>query len=471
MKIQLDEGQSIQDWLKAKAEAFAKKENRKVNQSDIVKAAVMIDGAEVTTSDGATVDISTIDLKTNGSAGGNADGEGDSPPQENQLSLSQIESIVRKIYEENKGKVAPPHQPAEQKALTIPATAKRTRVKNFVGKDAEYKAYAFGSYLAMNIWKSDSAKSWLEKEGLIQKAQSHISPTLGAALVPDLLAGDLIRLVEEYGVFRANSRVVPMSSDTLAFPRRTAGLTGYWTAENTVPAESNANWTTVMLTAKKRLTLTRIPSELNEDAIMSVGDLLAAEIAQDFANAEDSAGFNGDGTSTYGGIVGVLPFAGSASTSTAATANTAFSTLDLADFHAVVAKLPKYAEMNAKWYISRAGFAQSMERLAHAQGGNTITETAQGLQLSFLGYPVVITQALNSTLTAQTSTNILCFGDLSMGTLCGDRSQITVDTDSSRYFDQDQIAVRGRERIDIACHTFDSTSAAGPVIVLATPAS
>ena len=51
--------------------------------------------------------------------------------------------------------------------------------------------------------------------------------------------------------------------------------------------------------------LTKYSNELNEDAVLNIGDDLAGEIAYAFALKEDQCGFLGDGTSTYGGIVGV----------------------------------------------------------------------------------------------------------------------------------------------------------------------
>ncbi len=59
------------------------------------------------------------------------------------------------------------------------------------------------------------------------------------------------------------------------------------------------------LTAKKLMVLTKYSNELNEDAVLNIGDDLAGEIAYAFALKEDQCGFLGDGTSTYGGITGV----------------------------------------------------------------------------------------------------------------------------------------------------------------------
>jgi HK97 family phage major capsid protein len=381
------------------------------------------------------------------------------------------------------------------KKNTVPAQAKRWssgNLKAFKGADAEFKAYAFGLWATWSLKSSIKGQridpaipEWLANHGIIEKAangqyftkaQSESVNSAGGDLVPEEFLPELIRLVESYGVVRANARVRPMTRETLALPRRTGGLTAYFVGEEindsgTAITKSSVATTKHQLVARKLATYTLESVELVEDAAVSIGDFIAQEIALAFANKEDDCGFNGTGTSTYGHIVGVLPFAGTASTVTAATANTAFSTLDLADFHAVTAKLPQYARANAKWYVSSAGFSDAMERLAYAGGGNTVMNIQGGSSLSFLGYPVVITQVLNSTQTAQTSTKLLAFGDLAMGVTFGDRRSMTIQTDESRHFDTDQVAIKGTERFDIACHTFDSTSAAGPVIVLKTPAS
>jgi HK97 family phage major capsid protein len=112
-----------------------------------------------------------------------------------------------------------------------------------------------------------------------------------------------------------------------------------------------------------------------------------------------------------------------------------------------------------------------MQRLAHAQGGVTRLETEAGSQMSFLGYEVVFTQKLNSTLTAQASTNIVAFGDLSMSSTLGDRRALSIATSDERYFDTDETAIRGTERVAINNHDLGDASNAGPTVVLATPSS
>jgi len=48
----------------------------------------------------------------------------------------------------------------------------------------------------------------------------------------------------------------------------------------------------------------------------------------------------------------------------------------------------------------------------------------------------------------------------------GSRSGISIVSDSSRYFEFDQIAVRCTQRFDIVCHEVGTASAPGPMIAL-----
>ena len=93
--------------------------------------------------------------------------------------------------------------------------------------------------------------------------------------------------------------------------------------------------------------------------------------------------------------------------------------------------------------------------------------------MMFLGYPVVFSQVMNSTLTAQTSTNGLCyFGDLRQAAMFGDRRGLSIAVSNDRYFELDQLAIRGTERYDIAVHeTGDASSTPGSIIQLSTPGS
>lgn len=350
-------------------------------------------------------------------------------------------------------------------------------LKSFSGKNAEKEAYLSGCFFVAALTKDEGYIRRCKDFGLdmtFRAALGENQNQLGGFLVPDETERTIIDLREKYGVARRECMVTPMTSDTKHVPRRTGGLTAYFVEENPSSGitESDKNWNSVRLVARTLATLTRYSLQLSDDAIISIGDDLANEIAYAFALKEDQCLFLGDGTSTYGGIYGI-PAVAAGSVVTAISGNTAFSTLDRDDFEAMVGKLPTYAEANAKWYISKAGWAASILRLIDAAGGNTWRDMADGKrELSFLGYPVVISQVMNATLTTQANaTNLVLFGDMRQAVTFGNRRGVSVFPSEHRYMEFNQIGIRGMERFDINFHERGDGTNAGALISMTLPGS
>ena len=268
-----------------------------------------------------------------------------------------------------------------------------------------------------------------------------------------------------YGVFRSESTVMPLSGGKMVVPRLTGEVTSYYVGEGSTITASDMTVSTVELDAKKLACMTTVSSELNEDAVVSVADMLARSIAHKFAIAEDEAGFLGDGTSTYGGIVGLQSALAAGSVYTATSRQT-FSALTFADFESMVGQCKMWRGASPKWYVSQAGWAASMQRLANAAGGVTMAELADGMATAFLGYPVVISQTLNKALTGTSGQRALYFGDLRQGSYFGSRRGITIQLDNSRYFEQDLIAIKATQRYDINVFDRGGASEAGGIIGL-----
>lgn len=369
---------------------------------------------------------------------------------------------------------------ARCEALQIPVRQqfRHGALKAFKGDHADKQAYLAGMYFTAVLTNNPRCVQWCKDHGIgldVWNAGGENQNQLGGVLVPDEVERTIIDLRESRGVARQECMVTGMAGDTKYIPRRTGGLTAYFVDENPSSGitESDKNWNSVRLVARTLATLSRYSLQLSDDSIISIGDDLASEIAYAFADKEDQCLFNGDGTSTYGGIVGLKSGTAAGSKYTAITGNTGFGTLDRDDFEAMVGKLPQYAEANAKWYISKAGWAASILRLIDAAGGNTWRDLASGKrELSFLGYPVVISQVMNSTLGAQTSTDgLVYFGDLRQAVAFGNRRGVSVFPSEHRYMEYNQIGVRGFERFDINYHERGDASNAGSLIMLSTPGS
>lgn len=341
-------------------------------------------------------------------------------------------------------------------------------------REAEEAAYRSGRWI-MSLFGHADSQRWCGDNGIDLRAHAEGVNTQGGALVIPEFERAIIDIRKEYGVFRREARVVPMAADTLTIPRRTGGLTAYYVAEAGSITESTKSWGQVSLTARKLACLSKYSSELAEDAIISVADDLASEMGYAFSYNEDLAGFLGTGAlATYGGIVGLITrcTAATATVYTGISGNTAFSTLDLADFESMVGQLPLFPGINPKWHISKPGWAASILRLADSAGGNTKGDIAGGPAGMFLGYDVVLNNVTNSTLTAQTSAaGGLFFGDLRMAATLGDRRGIRVQVLNELYAANDQIGIIGTERYDIVVHDVGDTSVAGCVIQLTFPGS
>lgn len=397
--------------------------------------------------------------------------------------LAQEKRLAAKP-DQNKVAADEAEKPVESKLsnYAIPKQYRSGALKSFQGPNAEERAYRSGMFLLATMSPNEqtraNASRYCRDHGML--AQTGQTAAGGGVLVPEELSQAIIDLREKYGIFRQNVRVMPMGSDTMIVPRRASGVTAYFVSDGVATTESEKGWDGAELVAKELASLIRYPLTLAEDAIISVADDLANEIAYAFALKEDQCGFIGDGTSTYGGITGVTikindaqhannytTNGGSAGgVKVAAAGHTAFSTLTLSDFEDMVGYLPEYASPNAKWYFSRAGFAASAQRLMDAGGGNTNSSLAAGAPMTFLGYPVVISQVLNATLAADASAIACLFGDLSLAAAMGDRRSISISSSSDRYFEYRQIGIQGVERVDINCHSLGTMTAAGPVIAL-----
>jgi HK97 family phage major capsid protein len=342
------------------------------------------------------------------------------------------------------------------------------------------KAYTFGQF-ARHLAGVKSATKWLSDNGHL-KAQTEGTDSAGGYTVPNIVSSDLIWLREMYGVARRNSRIYPMSSDTLLVPSATASTTVYYASEATAITASDITFGQVSLAAKKLAVLTIASKELGEDTVIDLGAALARDMAYAIAKEEDNACFNGDGTSTYGSITGILRAVyGLNSTKAniagvvlgAALSGASFSNFTLANFQAMVAKLPTYADQ-AKWYMHKDLFFNGVADKLIALGGNAILDiqNAYTTAPTLFGYPIEWVQNMPKSPAATTPVAIL--GDLSKGVAFGDRRAMTVEVSDQVKFVEDALTYKATERFAFNAHDVGNVNSdaslkvPGSLIVLAT---
>lgn len=371
------------------------------------------------------------------------------------------------------------------------------RPQNFQGTQngysAEERAYRFGMWALACIGAhiprfqfpkaQQFVRDYMQATNLAHGESE--GTTGGQFLVPEEFSSDIIILRERYGVSRRLLARSVMTTDVKHEPKRNAGLTSYFVNEGSAATESNMSWQDIQLVAKDLMCLARMSNQLSMDAVVSVGDTLAGEIAYEFSRKEDDCAFNGTGTSTYGGINGVRnqllngSDGGGQSAGLFTGTGAGWSGLILGDFNNTAGLLPQYADTeNTCWVTHKAFYYGVMQRLELAAGGVTALEVQRGggegfsplrPRPLFLGYPVEFSQIWPSS----TASGVMAaLGEFTLGGLLGDRMQVSIAFSEhaviggESVFERNQIAIRGVERFDMNIHGCGTSSSGTPASLI-----
>jgi HK97 family phage major capsid protein len=346
--------------------------------------------------------------------------------------------------------------------------ARHQKLKYFPNEQAAYVAGQFGmAYLG---GKQNSADWLYQHTGLDIRGQTITTAGPTGVLIPDELENAIVDLRERYGVLRGAARVVPMGSDTKSRPVKTSGVTAVPMGEASTLTAENANnrWGRSSLIARKWGVLLRYSSELDEDAIIDFAMDLADDIGLAMAEAEDNAGFNGDGTSTYHGIHGIaqkILLAAHSASVVEASGNT-YADVTIPDIAKLMSLLRARFHARAQFVCSRVGYAMTLGRLKMAAGGTSKTDLEAMDRRRFLEYPVLQTEKLPNVFTTLAGEVMLLFGDIRAACDLGNRRGLRLVQSNERYIESDELAMLGTERFDINWHSCGDTSEPGPVVAL-----
>ncbi len=349
--------------------------------------------------------------------------------------------------------------------------------------EAEYKAYVTGLFVG-GLQNETARQKYAEVTGIEYKTHTQGNDATGGIFVPTETSSLIINLKDTFGSFRRNVRVEPMGSESIRIFRTGDDVTAYWGSETGTLSSSDMSFDAVTLNAKKMYALAVLSEELVMNSTQNLGLRFAESVARQFAKKEDQAGFLGDGTSTYGGVLGlygklqkVLTDGGGTWTndthkgylgSAQVCAGNLFSEVTMGNLIAGMRKVPTYALTGAKWYFNKVAFGETAERLAYAQGGSTAAELAGSFGQRLFGYPVELVDVLPGT--DANSQVFAWFGNLSQAATLGDRMTTAIKQDASKGFDTDTIYVKATQYLDIKVHemgNYNATAASretGPIV-------
>lgn len=318
----------------------------------------------------------------------------------------------------------------EESKEVIPARVKNQRSKHFVSSEDAFKS---GMWLAA-LGGNRRAKEFVAAQNITTAAD-------GGNLVPDPLSDALINLLESYGVARQACQRVVMSADTWTVPKVTAHAQIYYPAEAAAITESDLSFGQVSMTAKKLAALVKMSTEITEDSIVDIMNVVVESIAYSISIEEDKNLFNG-----VAGGVNTAGIKGDASVDDTNVAS--LGALALTDLTACAAGIgnPIIGAQN-EWFLSPVVFHSQVRDLLNAAGGNAIADLEAGQRPLLLGYPVNLVSCLPA---APASGDLVAvFGDLRLGAYFGDRRALNFKTLNELYMENDQIGVVATERIDI----------------------
>ena len=265
--------------------------------------------------------------------------------------------------------------------------------------------------------------------------------------LPVAYSGDVVELVGEYGVARQLATVFPLGSGVVKLPKLTTDpvfglIAGSGSVGEKVP---QVGWVT--FTAEKFGGIVRLPSEIDEDSIIAIGQFVARYAARQIAYLEDYQVFRstGAGSGINGTAEGLTKNVVTDSKTVAlASTKTAISDATLAKFRELRSKPDAAALRMGAYYLHPSmegmlsGFNTSGDKpyQANGLGGATL----DGFPIRWIDtMPVYATGAAASTVFA-------LFGDVSYQYLAT-RGGMRFDVSRDVYFATDEIGIRALERM------------------------
>ena len=287
---------------------------------------------------------------------------------------------------------------------------------------------------SITAWQRDEEEAevaaTIANSGLSARAQKRLHSTLtgpaGEFLLPKPFLAELFVFIETYGHARRLARIVPMGSKDLDLKNIASKPTAAWTGEAVLLTESDLAVGEQKLTTHKLGAVTSITSEQDEDAFVALLPTWLELVAESIAQKEDQAWMIGDGTSTYGGFVGLANLA-SVQQNVLGSSDLKFGDVVEGDFRTTKNQLSTVRQKGARWLMHR-GMWDVVEQFEATGAGRIVQPmlTAEA-PLRLLGFPVELTEAMTDATADVANVDFAILGNYSRS-LMGIRRGITVET-------------------------------------------
>lgn len=242
------------------------------------------------------------------------------------------------------------------------------------------------------------------------------SPYAGYTVDAELSA-EIRHLITQYGVARREMEAISLTKGSYKANNLVTDVVVYWVDEGAVVKSTQAVLGQQELTLKKLGAIVLLTSELIADAEIDIFNFIAGRVAEGFAQAEDEAFFNGDGSASFGGFTGLLRN-GSVNNVALPTGKNLFTEFDADDLLDMVDATPTAAHANGKFYYHRT--IKSVIRTLKGTDGHYIYQAPSvSGPATVWGFPEVLVEAMPSVSQTAVSTSFILFGDLRKACIFG----------------------------------------------------
>lgn len=275
---------------------------------------------------------------------------------------------------------------------------------------------------------------------------------------------EIRELINQFGVARSRMTHFPIGAGTAKPPRMKTRPAFAKIAMSGTIGELSPQIEQASLESHKIGGIVRIPREIDEQAMVPMGQFMAKYGAVEFARAEDTWAFLADGTATYEAVKGITKTAvDNAKNLQLAATKTKPSDATLADFRTMRTLVNSAAlGLGAKYYMHSTWegqlrtFNTSSDPFAYVPNAPGTRDAIGGPNLD--GYPIVWTDVLQTFVTtAQVSKFLAVFGCLDYWWF-GEHRNPRIDYSSDVYFTTDEIGARFLEEIDFDYMDVGATS-------------
>lgn len=259
----------------------------------------------------------------------------------------------------------------------------------------------------------------------------------------------VVELVSAYGAARRFGTVFPLGAGTVKLPKLTTDPAfGLIAASGTVTEKSpQIGWVT--FNPEKFGGLVRLPSELDEDSIIAIGQFVARYSARQLALVEDSNFFigTGAGSGANGSVKGLcLSTIDNSKVVQMASTKTHYSDATLANLRSIRAAVDAPVIGMGAYYM-HPSFEQHLSGLNTAGDKPYQANGSRGAQLD--GYSINWVDIMPAYSTSANVSKVFAlFGDLSYQYLAT-RGGVRMDTSKEAGFTTDEILIRALERFTI----------------------